>query len=327
MKTDLNELLSHINFEEVLNHYNVKGNISGNQFVGLCPIHDDTKNSFGMNLDTGVWHCFTCGEKGTIYTFVQKLEGFPKFGQAVGYIKRMVGFKDDFNSTLDYTQKVIELFNQPAKTSKVEKAEIEEIMLPLEFKSAMKHLSIASKRVTAQMIRKFDIRYATEGFYEGHLIIPIYFNHEIVAFFARDLLGKAEKSKKYNKGAQIGQLFFNWDNAILNKKYVILTEGMLDCLKVDSFGYNVMALLGIELSLEKKMKLINNFERVYIALDNDHKEKDGVIKNPGQEGAMKLIKKIRSEVETYNILLPLGKDPDECIQEEFDLAFQNAKKC
>jgi hypothetical protein len=42
---------------------------------------------------------------------------------------------------------------------------------------------------------------------------------------------------------------------------------------------------------------------------------------------MKLIKKIRSEVETYNILLPLGKDPDECIQEEFDLAFQNAKKC
>jgi len=35
----------------------------GSQKTGLCPLHNDTKESFSFNEDSGLWKCFTgCGE-------------------------------------------------------------------------------------------------------------------------------------------------------------------------------------------------------------------------------------------------------------------------
>ena len=52
-----------------------KGKISGDNLVGLCPFHDDTKPSFGANIKTGVYNCLACGEKGNAITFIAKLHG------------------------------------------------------------------------------------------------------------------------------------------------------------------------------------------------------------------------------------------------------------
>lgn len=31
--------------------------------TGLCPLHDDSKNSFSLNTDTGLWICYAgCGK-------------------------------------------------------------------------------------------------------------------------------------------------------------------------------------------------------------------------------------------------------------------------
>ena len=35
-----------------------KYQISGDNLTGLCPFHQDTKNSFSVNLLTGQWRCF-----------------------------------------------------------------------------------------------------------------------------------------------------------------------------------------------------------------------------------------------------------------------------
>ncbi|AOY74710.1 DUF927 domain-containing protein [Clostridium formicaceticum] len=50
-----------------------KGKISGENLVGLCPFHEDTKPSFGANIKTGVYNCLACGEKGNAITFLAKL--------------------------------------------------------------------------------------------------------------------------------------------------------------------------------------------------------------------------------------------------------------
>ncbi len=41
---------------------------------GLCPFHDDHRpQNFRVNLDTGAFRCFACGEKGgDIVAFVQR---------------------------------------------------------------------------------------------------------------------------------------------------------------------------------------------------------------------------------------------------------------
>jgi 5S rRNA maturation endonuclease (ribonuclease M5) len=50
----------------------------GSQKTGLCPLHNDTKESFSFNEDSGLWKCFTgCGE-GNAYQFAEKVRVDPK---------------------------------------------------------------------------------------------------------------------------------------------------------------------------------------------------------------------------------------------------------
>jgi DNA primase len=45
---------------------------SGKAFKGLCPFHGERTPSFYVFPDKQDWHCFGCGERGDIITFVQK---------------------------------------------------------------------------------------------------------------------------------------------------------------------------------------------------------------------------------------------------------------
>ena len=42
-------------------------------FVGLCPFHDDHNPSFHVRSTDGVWHCFGCDERGNATTFLVKM--------------------------------------------------------------------------------------------------------------------------------------------------------------------------------------------------------------------------------------------------------------
>lgn len=49
----------------------IKFNGNG-QAMALCPFHDDQKRSLSINLDTGLYFCHACNEKGDIFSFYQK---------------------------------------------------------------------------------------------------------------------------------------------------------------------------------------------------------------------------------------------------------------
>jgi DNA primase len=53
---------------------------------------------------------------------------------------------------------------------------------------------------------------------------------------------------------------------------------------------------------------------------------EGVRVNPGQEAAHKNIKEYLSDIQVYNLVLPMGNDPDDCTKEELDNAMSDAKK-
>ena len=46
----------------------------------LCPFHDDNHPSLSISLEHGGFHCFTCGEHGTLIDFHMALKGlsFPE---------------------------------------------------------------------------------------------------------------------------------------------------------------------------------------------------------------------------------------------------------
>ncbi len=58
---------------------------SSEQGKGLCPFHDDTEPSLSVNLRTGVFNCFGCKKKGSLFDFYMERNGvdFPEAKKAL----------------------------------------------------------------------------------------------------------------------------------------------------------------------------------------------------------------------------------------------------
>ncbi len=63
----------------------------GSVFRGPCPFHQGTNNNFSV-LPKGGYTCFVCGEKGNVFTFVQKRLGMT-FVEAVKYVGEKSGIE------------------------------------------------------------------------------------------------------------------------------------------------------------------------------------------------------------------------------------------
>lgn len=62
----------------------------GRRFVGLCPFHSDTKPSFYVDPEKGIFHCFGCGAGGDVFSFVMQTEGLD-FQGALALLARQAG--------------------------------------------------------------------------------------------------------------------------------------------------------------------------------------------------------------------------------------------
>ena len=64
---------SRINYAEEYSKYIRNAKIKGNQLIGNCPIHkngNEKNPSFVVNIETGQYHCFTCGSSGNYINFL-----------------------------------------------------------------------------------------------------------------------------------------------------------------------------------------------------------------------------------------------------------------
>src|SRR5574337_241394 len=54
-------------------------------FVGLCPFHNEKTPSFSVHATRQFFHCFGCGASGDVFNFVQKIENitFPEAVRAI----------------------------------------------------------------------------------------------------------------------------------------------------------------------------------------------------------------------------------------------------
>ncbi len=46
----------------------------GRESTGLCPFHSEKTPSFTVNDQKGFYHCFGCGEHGSVLDFVVKIQ-------------------------------------------------------------------------------------------------------------------------------------------------------------------------------------------------------------------------------------------------------------
>ena len=58
---------------------------AGSQWMGLCPFHEERSPSFSVDPVKKVYNCFGCGERGDVFTFVEKTHGLD-FTQALEFL-------------------------------------------------------------------------------------------------------------------------------------------------------------------------------------------------------------------------------------------------
>ncbi|MEM9065739.1 MAG: DNA primase [Planctomycetota bacterium] len=64
----------------------------GREFIGLCPFHDDHTPSMCVIPHKQIFHCFSCGAGGDVFTFVQKYHGM-SFPEAMKFLADRSGIE------------------------------------------------------------------------------------------------------------------------------------------------------------------------------------------------------------------------------------------
>lgn len=72
----------------------------GREHLGLCPFHNEKTPSFTVNEEKGFYHCFGCGEHGSVIDFVMKADGLP-FPEAVERLAADAGMEVPADSPED----------------------------------------------------------------------------------------------------------------------------------------------------------------------------------------------------------------------------------
>ena len=83
------EIKDAASIEEVVGQY-VKLEQKGRNLLGLCPFHSETKPSFTVAPEKGIFHCFGCGVGGNVFSFLMHYHRL-SFPEAVQELARRYG--------------------------------------------------------------------------------------------------------------------------------------------------------------------------------------------------------------------------------------------
>ena len=74
MDSQVQEVKDKLGIAEVVGQY-VQLQRAGSVLRARCPFHKEKTPSFMVSPDRGTYICFGCGEKGDIFSFVEKMDG------------------------------------------------------------------------------------------------------------------------------------------------------------------------------------------------------------------------------------------------------------
>lgn len=74
MDSDVEKIKDRVALNEVVGQY-VQLRRAGRNYTARCPFHKEKTPSFFVSPERGTYICFGCGEKGDIFSFIQKMDG------------------------------------------------------------------------------------------------------------------------------------------------------------------------------------------------------------------------------------------------------------
>jgi len=299
---------------EYLKRHNWSGRRTGcrPEFVGLCPLHRETRPSFYVNVAKNVFYCHGCGQGGDLIRFVELFRCL-SFRQSVTHLEQELG-----SQVRD--QSLSGMLAQAAAFYQLELHRYPEAMRYLEGRG-LRHSGI---------IEELGIGYAPGGNLRRHLSCLGYSLDQLLksglisqqgrdVFIKRVIFPCTEHDSQVVNlyGRSIGAAFphrllphskgglLAW-KSIRHFSSLILVEGPFDVAVLWQAGFrNTTCALGTHLTSAQVAQLCERpGRRVYIAFDQDENQ-------VGQQTARQLARLLESAALDVRIVqLPHGQDPN-----------------
>ena len=335
------EVRARLNIEDVIGEY-VQLKRAGRNLKGLSPFTDERTPSFMVSPEKQIWHDFSSGKGGDIFTFVMLVEGMD-FRQALEHLARKAGVDLSLFSGGD------------GRTAKRRARAREALKLAANFyqqnlvkNPAALEYAVKKRRLNRQTIGDFIIGYAPDqgdaltkalekrGFsrreladaglvnrfggdlFRGRMMVALSDGSGEVVGFTGRIVRDDPRAPKYlntpqtllfDKSRHIFGLY-QAKEAIRKSDAAVIVEGNLDVVSSHQAGVkNVVATAGTAMTLQHLKALSRLAGRIRLAFDGD---RAGV---SATERAINLAQEIGVELEVVS--LPDGvKDPDELIQKD-----------
>lgn len=342
------EVKSRLSIEDVISEY-VELKRAGRNYKGLSPFSAERTPSFIVSPEKGIWHDFSSGKGGNMFSFVMEMEGLD-FRGALEHLARKAGVdlsqydsgrSAEIGKTKDRLRQALELAVRFYQTQlRNNKAALEYLLgkrqftkdIVLAFRLGYSPNNgtalvdfLAKKGFTVTEIQQAGLsaksyRGGQRDMFRGRIMVPLMDAQGQPLGFTARLLEDDPNAPKYintpqtllyDKSRHVYGLHLAKD-ALRREGYAVLVEGNLDVIASHQAGVaQVVATAGTALT-EPHLKAINRFTGdVRLAFDQD---KAGIA---ATERAIPIAGKVG--VSLSIITIPEGKDPDELVRRDPDL--------
>ena len=264
--------------------------ISGSNVQFTCPFHShgqEKRPSCGMNVDSGKFNCFACGEKGSLEYFVGKC-----FHEDEEYGKKWL--LEVFSDSVFYGRQGLKIQERKeyVPPQYVSEEELDNYR--------WYHKYMWKRKLTPEVVELFDIGYDKNT---NCLTFPVKDISGNCVFVARRSV--STKFFHYPEGTQ--KPVYGLDKC-LNAKTVYVCESFINALTLWTYGLKAVALIGTGDLYQYEILKKTGIRKYYLCLDGDR---------AGRLGTNRFIKHVNNGSIKVVVPIPEGKDVNDLTKRQF----------
>lgn len=338
------EVKSRLAIEDVIGEY-VQLKRAGRNWRGLSPFSNEKSPSFMVSPEKQIWHDFSSGKGGNMFSFVMEVEGLD-FKGALELLARKAGidieqYRSASSSGGPDKEKLYTIIEAAARFYQVQfsqnKVALEYVFKKRQFTKAtalewrlgyspnngsslldfLKTKNFTEEEIKQAGLTSQSYKGGLQDMFRGRLMIPLQdAQGRVIGFTARLLIDDPNAPKYintpqtvlYDKSRHIYGLHLAKES-IRKSKFAVLVEGNLDVIASHQAGIKqVVATAGTALT-EPNLKALSRFTGdIRLSFDAD---KAGVA---ATERAIPIASRVKVSLSIIDI--PSGKDPDELIKQD-----------
>jgi len=279
----------------------------GSEFVGLCPLHEETRPSFYVNARKNLFYCHGCGQGGDLLRFVQ-LSRHLSFRQSLVYLEQLSAPPADSAAVLEEAATFYQnqLDRYPEAVDYLKQRGLHDLASIQELRIGYAPGSSLRRHLTAQgysfdLLRRLGLlnSQGRDAFYR-RIVFPCCQSERVINLYGRSIT--AAFAHRFLHGSKGG--LYAWDQ-VQQCPEVILVEGLFDHAVLWQAGFrHVTCSLGTHLNACQFQQLCDGPRTVYLTFDAD-------ANGSGQEASQRLARRLQAQgICARRVLLPDGHDPN-----------------